>query len=390
MKVVTVDFEVWEWNLMGKELHNNKDHKLHSSMTNQLDETYKDLGLLPTVILQKIDQYSHDLIVIWNENMKLIYSSRSLRELLNYSRLDVNGDAWRDKVSIEDALCIDSSMKKDTPIQLLNVKILNNVGEDQVFEIKIERHLEKEKNQMVLIGFCKHVPQTFKSEEMSITNQLIAGIAHEIRNPLTSIKGFLQLLKAGVSDRDPYLQIMSEEIDKIEAITSELLFVSKPLTDKKQVKSVQSMVQDIIILLNSQAKLKNISVHNNVKHDFFVLCDGSKIKQALINIIKNAIEATEPSGKIDVLTYKTGDSVKIDVIDQGPGILKSDIDKITEPFYTTKLEGTGLGLMITKQIIEKHHGTLKVIKNKDKGSTFSIILPEHKKNDLNNLKTVYK
>src|SRR5699024_3085578 len=95
------------------------------------------------------------------------------------------------------------------------------------------------------------------------------------------------------------------------------------------------------------------------------------------NIEKNAIEATDASGTVEVIARKSGHSIEIDIIDEGPGISEEALDKISEPFFTTKQGGTGLGLMITKQIIEKHDGYLKIIQNEYKGSTFRIILPEY-------------
>lgn len=215
-----------------------------------------------------------------------------------------------------------------------------------------------------------------QSEKMSIAGQLAAGIAHEIRNPLTSLKGFLQLLQAGVNQKEIYYQIMIEEIEKIEMITSELLFISKPMTDEKKIESIHSMVMDVIMLLKSQAHLKNIEIEWSVDKDLHTYCDRSQIKQVLINIIKNAIEATDKVGviKIEVQPSMDGD-IEIDIIDEGPGISDDIIDKIGEPFFTTKKGGTGLGLMITKQILDQQNGKIFIVNSSEKGSTFRIVLP---------------
>lgn len=369
---------------MNKKIHNNKVCESQSVIDKYVGKPTDPLGQLPTIILKWIHQYSQDLIVVWDEDLNLIYTSSHLCNLLNYCPSDIYGAAWRQILSEEDTSSIDSFVEAQSSTKVKQVTLLDQIGKKITFECKLELIFDDVTNQTYLVGGLRDARQVKESEElmirsekMSIAGQLAAGIAHEIRNPLTSLKGFLQLLKAGVHDTDTYIHIMSEEIDKIESITSEFLFVSKPLTDKKEITSVKSMVKDVTLLLNTQAILRNISVISDEKSDFLVYCDGSQIKQVLINIVKNAIEATPSSGTVEIVFRTKGGYIEIDIIDEGPGIPESVIDKICEPFYTTKQGGTGLGLMITKQIIEKHDGQLDIFQNNDKGSTFRIILPEH-------------
>lgn len=371
---------------MNKEIDNEQiDSSLPILQSNyETNQKYDHLGQLPTEILKWVDQNSNDLIAIWNHKIEIIYVSRSITSLLEYEPSEVYGKAWEKLISLKELSHSHTCKNGDYVNKIVNLNIYNKHGKKIAFECKIEHVYDEMENVKYFIGLFKDLSHAKESEElmirsekMSIAGQLAAGIAHEIRNPLTSLKGFLQLLKAGVNNKETYIQIMSEEIDKIEAITSEFLFISKPLTDKKQVKSVQSMIEDVTLLLNSQANLRNITVINQKKQDYFVFCDGSQIKQVLINIVKNAIEATDASGTVEVIARKSGHSIEIDIIDEGPGISEEALDKISEPFFTTKQGGTGLGLMITKQIIEKHDGYLKIIQNEYKGSTFRIILPEY-------------
>lgn len=216
-----------------------------------------------------------------------------------------------------------------------------------------------------------------QSEKMSVAGQLAAGIAHEIRNPLTSLKGFLQLLQTDVKQKEVYHQIMIEEIDKIEMITSELLYISRPLTDEKKLESVYSMIKDVTMLLGSQALLKSIQLEYSICEDLYVYCNRSQIKQVFINIIKNAIESMEKSGVITIKVRLTAHKmIEIDILDQGPGIPQGMMKKVGEPFFTTKESGTGLGLMISKQILENQHGRLRIVKSNESGSTFRITFPE--------------
>lgn len=214
-----------------------------------------------------------------------------------------------------------------------------------------------------------------RSEKMSVAGQLAAGIAHEIRNPLTSLKGFLQLLQAGVSREDAYHNIMVDEIEKMENITSELLFISKPMTDHKEMVKLPEMVEDVVTLLQPEAKLKNIEIKMKQISSQNVNCDRSQIKQVFINILKNAIEAMDAPGCIKISSQLQKQGMAIDISDEGPGIPEEIIHKLGEPFFTTKQNGTGLGLMITRQILERHEGKLEILQNEETGSTFKVILP---------------
>lgn len=215
----------------------------------------------------------------------------------------------------------------------------------------------------------------FRSEKMSVAGQLAAGIAHEIRNPLTSLKGFLQLIQAGISRKEEYYKIMVEEIEKIETITSELLFISKPVAENKESETIHEMLQDVITLLYSQARLQNVQINFEKGSNSRLLCDRSQIKQLFINLIKNALEEMPKGGKIDIRQRQVGTDCIVDVVDEGPGIPDDVLAKLKEPFFTTKKEGTGLGLMICMQILDKHNGALDILRNETKGSTFRVSLP---------------
>src|SRR5699024_4472459 len=163
------------------------------------------------------------------------------------------------------------------------------------------------------------------------------------------------------------------EIDKIEAITSELLFISKPTTTNKQKESIRSIINDVIILLKSQANLKSIELKLIQEKDIYFYCNKSRMKQVFINLIKNAIEAMSSPGTIKIEVYVTDSHINIDVIDEGPRIPADILHKLTTPFFTTKQKGTGLGLMITKQILEQHGASILIIQNQEIGNTFRVI-----------------
>lgn len=341
------------------------------------------LAELPQLILDWIDLNSPNIIGVWDSDMELLFMTKSVISILGYKPVELLGEKWRIIFSKDDQMNLYKNIDNRGENKPSHVYMTNDQGEHTQFEMIFDRLIDTENNVLYFIGSFRNIPDhketkemLVHSEKMSIAGQLAAGVAHEIRNPLTSLKGFLQLLQAGVDQKEVYYQIMSEEIERIESITSELLFISKPLTDQKKIESLHSMIKDVIMLLQSQAHLKNIKIDWLVSEELYTYCDRSQIKQVLINIIKNAIEATEEDGMVKVEVHLDDEGrLEIDIIDEGPGIPSDIFEKIGEPFFTTKQSGTGLGLMITKQILEKQNGRLFIVKSNENGSIFRITLP---------------
>lgn len=216
-----------------------------------------------------------------------------------------------------------------------------------------------------------------KSEKLSVVGELAAGVAHEIRNPLTSIKGFIQLLKSKSNEDSFYHEIMLSEIERINYIVSEFLVLAKPQVVHFEERQLHKLLQSVTTLLGTQAIIKNIEIVSDISDDMPpIYCEDNQLKQVFINVIKNAIEAMPNGGQITVIAKKHGqDSVLIRFIDEGTGIPKERMEKLGEPFYTTKEKGTGLGLMVSFKIIEAHQGTIQFHSELGKGTTIDIILP---------------
>jgi len=229
------------------------------------------------------------------------------------------------------------------------------------------------------ISYKKEAEQIrIQSEKLKMAGEIAAGVAHEIRNPLTVISGFVQMMNDNQnSPYSYYTNLIDSEIDRINLIISEFLVLSKPNSINQIDFKIDQVVCDILTLYKPELQARSISLseHWNAK-DTIITGDANQIKQVFINLIKNAVEAIEKDGNITLTIEKTSEHYcSIKIKDTGLGMKKEVIDHIFEPFYTTKPEGTGLGMMITEKIIQEHHGHIKIDSTYGKGTEITILLP---------------
>lgn len=216
-----------------------------------------------------------------------------------------------------------------------------------------------------------------RTEKLSVVGELSASVAHEIRNPLTSLKGFVQLLKMEDEKHQFYYQIMLDELDRINHIVGELLLLAKPQEIKFSKADLHKILSDVISLLSTEASLHNIQIDFfSQQHELWIQCEPNQLKQLFINIIKNAIEASDKGGLVTISLNKLDNQkVSIFIQDQGCGISQERLVKIGEPFYSSKDKGTGLGLMVSFKIVQSHNGTIVFESEQDKGTKVQIELP---------------
>ncbi len=219
-----------------------------------------------------------------------------------------------------------------------------------------------------------------KSEKLAVVGELAAGVAHEIRNPLTTLKGFTKLLKEDVDQtRLPLLDLMTSELDRIEIITNEFMTIAKPQAIEYKTTKIKEIIDQVLAFLEPQAILQNVDINKQYTNtDIEVLCDENQLKQVFINIIKNAFEAMPTGGNltVDIKKDVTSD-ITISIRDTGVGIPEEIIPKLCEPFYTLKEKGTGLGLMVSYRILEAHKGNIKFSSELSKGTEVTVKLPCH-------------
>jgi two-component system, sporulation sensor kinase A len=216
-----------------------------------------------------------------------------------------------------------------------------------------------------------------RAEKLSAVGQLAAGIAHEIRNPLTALKGFLKLIP--VQEGKKYIhEIMEGELNRIEAVTNEMLVLAKPQRIEHRLFDIGQIIKSVIHLLESQSVMKSLVLTLDCDEEIQVVGESNRLEQVMFNVIKNATEACPISGEIQVECKVNGtEAVTIRVTDNGKGIPEQIIQRIGEPFFTTKDEGTGLGLMVSQKIISDHKGTFDIESEEGKGTTVTIVLPCH-------------
>ena len=220
------------------------------------------------------------------------------------------------------------------------------------------------------------------NNRLATIGQIAAGSAHEIRNPLTSIKGFLQVIggkleASGHQKEQRYISIMLKEINRINHLVGELLLLSKPKEMEKCSVQISQVMKEILPIIKNEALLHNIRIHidDQTSDNVEILADGKLLKQVFLNLCKNAIESMGEDGCLTIrLMKQKKKKLTVEFHDTGLGIPRSLRNKIFEPFFTTKENGTGLGLPICKQIMKEIGGKISMTSSK-KGSVFRVQLP---------------
>jgi len=219
------------------------------------------------------------------------------------------------------------------------------------------------------------------SRRLASLGRLAAGVAHEIRNPLSSIKGFATYFKERYRDNpddQKTSEIMIQEVDRLNRVITQLLEFARPPVVQKKRASLQSLIQHSLKMIERQASAKQIRVLPHLPSEIReVNLDPDGINQVLLNLYLNAVEAMDPGGTLSVsLSVDDGPAwVKIMVSDTGSGIRKDDVEHIFDPYFTTKQTGTGLGLAIVHKIIEAHGGEVRVESEIGRGTTVTVLLP---------------
>jgi two-component system, sporulation sensor kinase E len=223
-----------------------------------------------------------------------------------------------------------------------------------------------------------------RAESLASLTNLAAGVAHEIKNPLGSIGIHLQLIQKKINsksrivakDISQYLAVINEEVDRLNRIVVDFLFAVKPMDTRLEDGNINQVITELLDFVRPELEQAGVKIESDLSASVPMLrIDARFIKQALLNLIKNAVSAMPEGGSLRVQTLRSGDSVQIRVSDTGTGIPEQIMDKIFEPYFSTKPFGTGLGLTIVFKIVKEHFGDISVSSKPGEGATFTITLP---------------
>ncbi|ATO36093.1 two-component sensor histidine kinase [Geobacillus sp. 47C-IIb] len=219
--------------------------------------------------------------------------------------------------------------------------------------------------------------ELMKMEKMEIVSQLAASISHEIRNPLTVVKGFIQLLQTEPLPRETkerYIRIALEEVERAEGIIHDYLTFAKPAPKETEPIDVAVELRKVLQMIAPMAHMHSVDLSSSLEHGI-VIGNVQYFQQCFLNLLKNSIEAMPNGGTLRVTVENQETSVVITISDNGIGMTKEQVRRFGEPYFSTKEKGTGLGAMVAVKIIEQMGGTWKVESTVQKGTTLTITLP---------------
>jgi signal transduction histidine kinase len=223
--------------------------------------------------------------------------------------------------------------------------------------------------------------QLRRKEKLTAMGELASGVAHEIRNPLNSISMTVQRFakdfepKAYKNEYDSLVKMMQEEIQRVSDIIQQFLQFARPPKLNISSVDINGFVRDVLSMVESEARSKDITLTSNLGFTGTVQIDRSQMKQVMLNLIQNAFQAIGEHGTVDISTKHIKDQFHLVVVDSGSGIPPELLPKIFNLYFTTKSEGIGLGLSMVHQIVSEHGGRIEVESKVGKGTTFRIITP---------------
>jgi len=274
-----------------------------------------------------------------------------------------------ESISEKEMVC-EFTKDKIVPISVSASKIINEEGRF-VGQVLIIRDL----------GEIRRLQDEIRrKEKLAAIGGLAAGVAHEIRNPLSSIKGIASYFKSKFdddSDDKEAAGVMIQEVDRLNRVISELLEFARPTQLNLKATDVNDILEHSVRLIQQEAATKGVTIKLNLSQQRLAAeIDSDRFSQCLLNLYLNALQAMDNGGRLTIENSTTeGSRIKIEIKDTGSGIKSEDLNKIFDPYFTTKTQGTGLGLAIVHKIIEAHKGQIKVRSVSGNGTAFTIVIP---------------
>ncbi|MGG3467559.1 ATP-binding protein [Neobacillus pocheonensis] len=333
-----------------------------------------------------IAENTSDLIMVMNPDLSISYFSPSHEMVLGYHGVDLEKVELFKFIHPDDVCLFKTSVIKmfeNNESHSMEFRLLHQEGYWIEFESRCMPVEGEMKNVEHIVIISRDISERKKSEEillqsekLSIVGELAAGVAHEIRNPLTTIKGFVQLYKSGVDSFD-FNELLLSELERIESITTGLLSLGKPQAVQPSRLNVWGLIENTLELLAPEALMYDIQFKlKSEAASYFITGEKNQLKQVFLNILKNAMEAMHDGGEIRVSIRNgaKGECI-ISIQDQGCGIPEELLPRLGEPFYSLKEKGTGLGVMICHKIIKQHNGSITYSSKEKEGTLVEIKLP---------------
>jgi signal transduction histidine kinase len=220
--------------------------------------------------------------------------------------------------------------------------------------------------------------QLQRADRLSALGELSAGLAHEIRNPLGSLEGAVQILRRSQlpeQTRQEFAEMAGREVVRLKGLLTNFLEFARPQAPRRTFIEPQLLLESVSKLASETAKMAGVTIRIESASMAALSVDAEQIKQVLLNLVLNAVQAMPTGGEIALRSRQANGSVLLEVADQGVGIPRENLERIFDPFFTTRAGGTGLGLSIAYQIINRHGGQLSVRNNPGRGVTFTVVLP---------------
>jgi two-component system, LuxR family, sensor kinase FixL len=358
-----------------------------------MDENEKQNGVLKELtILQGAVENTNEAFVTIDQDHRVIFFNQAAEKIFGYNRNEVIGQnldiILTSRCSQNHHKAVERYIKTKKPVLIGHETEFTAARKSgETFPASISFSVSEVEGKLYFTALIRDVTETktlheqlLQSERLAALGQLVAEITHEIKNPLILIGGFAHQLKKTITGENELskLTIIVDEIRRLESLLLELREFYLTKNFNFETLNINDLLEEVYLLTKDSWEKKNIrtTLETEKKGNFFIEGDKEKLKQVLLNLVKNAVEAMGEGGNLSIQSGVIDNMVEVKIVDDGPGISKGDQEKIFNPFFTTKKHGSGLGLPICKRIIGDHpNSSLSLTSEDGKGTVAKIIFP---------------
>jgi PAS domain S-box-containing protein len=351
----------------------------------------RDDDIAALAVLKGAVENTNEAFVTIDREQKVLFFNKAAEKIFGYSREEILGRdldvIMSPKCSLDHHQAVARYIETGVPRRIgHHTEIMAVRKSGETFPADISFSISMAEDALYFTAIVRDLTETKalqerinRAERLAALGQLVAEISHEIKNPLMMIGGFArQLVKESRDEKNlTKLNIIVNEVQRLENLLKELRDFYLPRALEPQNIDINALIKQVHDLIKEDSKDRGIELEIKTdREEIFVQGDRARIEQVLLNLAKNALEATEQGGKVSFVSGLKQGLVKISIIDKGVGIAEEEQGKVFSPFYTTKKQGTGLGLSICRRIIEDHPGSsLSFTSKKGKGTTFILSMP---------------